>query len=86
MTFQELRNRLYSRMAELAGCPVQSINSETTLEDVGLDSSDAVILAMEVEEIAGHEIDVGVFLRFATLGEAVEELARTLQIEPAQNG
>ena len=68
--------------AELAGCPADTIGAQTTLEDVGLDSSDAVILVMEVEEMAGREIDVGIFLRFATLGEAVDELARILNIEP----
>lgn len=83
MNFYELRTRVFARTAELAGCPVEQIGAETTLEEVGLDSSDAVILAMEVEELAGREIDVGIFLRFANLGEAMDELARTLKFETA---
>jgi acyl carrier protein len=83
MNIQDLRARVFARTAELAGCPVDQMGAQTTLEDVGLDSSDAVILALEVEELTGREIDVGIFLRFATLGEAVDELARTLNIATA---
>jgi hypothetical protein len=71
-----LKARIYARTAELAGVPPGLVTSETTLESAGLDSSDAVILALEAEEYLEREVDVGIFLRFATLGEAVEELAR----------
>ena len=73
-----IRERVYARTAELAGLSVEDISAQTTLDGAGLDSSDAVILALEVEELTGMEIDVGIFLRFSTLGEAVEELVRIL--------
>lgn len=78
MNVEELQARVFARTAELAGRPLEEIDSTTTLESAGLDSSDAVILAMEVEEITGREVDVGIFMRFANLGEAVEELGRVL--------
>jgi acyl carrier protein len=79
MDLVAIRERIYVRTAELAGLQADQINSETSLESVGLDSSDAVILAMEVEEMTGVEVDVGIFLRFSNLGEAVDELTRALQ-------
>jgi acyl carrier protein len=81
-----IRRRIYERTAELAALPQAEINEATTLEGIGLDSSDAVVLALEVEELTGQEVDVGVFLRFATLGEAVDDLIRTLDREPAGAG
>lgn len=73
-----IRSRIFARTAELAGLSAEEIGQDTTLEGVGLDSSDAVILALEVEELVGYEIDVGIFLRFATLGEALDELRQVL--------
>ena len=79
MDANTIRERVYARTAELAGLSAEDINAQTTLDSAGLDSSDAVILALEVEELTGIEIDVGIFLRFSTLGEAVEELVRILR-------
>jgi acyl carrier protein len=80
MDANTIRERVYARTAELAGLSAEDISAQTTLDSAGLDSSDAVILALEVEELTGIEIDVGIFLRFATLGEAVEELVRALRV------
>jgi acyl carrier protein len=79
MDANTIRERVYARTAELAGLLAEDISAQTTLDSAGLDSSDAVILALEVEELTGVEIDVGIFLRFSTLGEAVEELVRVLR-------
>jgi acyl carrier protein len=79
MDIDTLQSRIFLRTAELAGVPPDEITPQTTLESVGLDSSDAVILALEVEELTGTEVEVGVFLRFDTLGEAVAELTRMLK-------
>jgi acyl carrier protein len=79
MDANTIRERVYARTAELAGLSAEDISAQTTLDSAGLDSSDAVILALEVEELTGTEIDVGIFLRFSTLGEAVEELVRILR-------
>jgi acyl carrier protein len=77
MKFENIKRQIYARTAELAGLAQGDIGPSTTLEGIGLDSSDAVILALEVEELIGTEVDVGVFLRFVTLGEALDELGQT---------
>ncbi len=84
MDENNIRDRIYARTAELADVPPKNITADTTLERVGLDSSDAVVLALEVEEMTGREIDVGIFLRFSTLGEAVDELVRWLRDEAVE--
>ena len=65
---------IYQSVAGLAGVEPGSITEETNLEGLGLDSSDAVVLAMEIEELTGVEIEVGVFLRCATVAEAATEI------------
>jgi acyl carrier protein len=74
----DIRAKIVQRAAELAGLDVSEVSGESTLEALGLDSSDAVILAMEIEEATGREIDVGIFLRFEKLDEAAEEIVRLL--------
>ena len=70
----KLRETVLESVAGLAGVAPASITDETNLESLGLDSSDAVVLAMEVEELTGLEIEVGLFLRCATVAEAATEI------------
>jgi len=72
------KERILARTAELAGVPREDVHATTTLEAVGLDSSDAVVLALEAEEFAGQEVDVGIFLRFPTIGDAIDDLLERL--------
>ncbi len=74
----DVRQNVLRKTAELAGLEVHQLDGDATLESLGLDSSDAVILAMEVEELVGVEIDVGIFLRFETVAEAADEIERLL--------
>jgi acyl carrier protein len=76
MSQTQITELVIKRTAELADVPPEQITDETTLESLGLDSSDAVILAMELEELTGREIDVGIFLRFETLRAACDEIER----------
>jgi acyl carrier protein len=76
MTPAEAREVVMQIVAGLAGVTPDSITDETNLESLGLDSSDAVVLAMEVEEKIGREVEVGLFLRCATVGEAAAEIGR----------
>ena len=76
-----LRRRVWEKAAELTGLDVKDLDPQSSLESLGLSSSDAVILAMEVEEAVGREVDVGVFLRFETISEAVEAIVRTSDAE-----
>jgi acyl carrier protein len=78
LSIEELRQLVFAKTALVAGLEPSEIGPDTTLESAGLDSSEAVIVAMEIEETIGIELDPGVFLRFANLGEVAEELARLL--------
>lgn len=69
-----MKESILAKVAEMAGIDLGDLKAESTLESLGLDSSDAVILAMEVEQITGREVDVGVFLRCATIDDAANEL------------
>ena len=70
----KVREMVFDSVAGLAGVSPASITDVTNLESLGLDSSDAVVLAMEVEELTGLEIEVGLFLRCATVAEAAAEI------------
>ncbi len=74
----EVRAQIMGKIAELAGTDPAELVDASTLDSLGLDSSDAVILALEIEEATGHEIDAAVFLRCATIGEAATEIARLI--------
>ncbi len=74
-----LLDQIRSKVAEVADIDVGEIGDDTTLEALGLDSADAVIIAMEVEDLTSREIDVGVFLRCATIVEAAAEIARLVE-------
>jgi acyl carrier protein len=76
MEFADVRTLVLRKTAELAGIAPEGITEETNLDTLGLDSADAVVLAMEVEQATGREIEVGVFLRCETVAETANEIAR----------
>jgi acyl carrier protein len=71
-----VRAIVLDKVASLGGVTADQVNDETTLESLGLDSADAVVLAMEIEQLTGAEIEVGIFLRCATVAEAAGEIGR----------
>ncbi len=75
MDAAKVREMVLQSVARLAGVEPSSITGETNLESLGLDSSDAVVLAMEVEEETGLQVEVGLFLRCATVAEAAAEIS-----------
>ena len=76
MNDTSLRSQILQKIAELAGTDPTAIDDRATLDSLGLDSSDAVILALEVEQATSREIDAGIFLRNATIAEAAAEIER----------
>ncbi len=76
MEFADVRTLVLRKTAELAGIAPDAITEETNLDSLGLDSADAVVLAMEIEQATGREIEVGVFLRCETVAETASEIAR----------
>jgi acyl carrier protein len=79
MEFADVRTLVLRKTAELAGITPEAITEETNLDALGLDSADAVVLAMEVEQATGREIEVGVFLRCETVAETASEIARIVE-------
>ncbi|MEP0322291.1 acyl carrier protein [Bauldia litoralis] len=73
---EKIRKLVIEKTANLAGIKPDEITAESNLEALGLDSADAVVLAMEIEQETGREIEVGLFLRCETVAEAAEEIAR----------
>jgi acyl carrier protein len=69
-----LQKKVMDLTAARAG--IDELNLGATLESLGLDSSDAVILAMEIEELIDKEVDPAIFMRFETVGEAAQEIER----------
>jgi acyl carrier protein len=74
----EFLRRVWEKAAELGGVSPEDIDPDSTLESLGLNSSDAVILAMEIEDVTGQAVDVGIFLRHETIAQAVEEIRQML--------
>jgi len=85
MDVVQVREMVFRSVAQLAGVSPSSLGDDATLESVGLDSADAVVLAMEVEQVAGKEIEVGLFLRCATIAEAAAEIAKIVKLENAES-
>jgi acyl carrier protein len=61
-------------VGQLLGRPAEEIDLYRPLSEYGLDSVDAVVMAGEMEEHFGVEVDPATFLREATLGELIAEL------------
>jgi acyl carrier protein len=79
MDSAKVRELVLEKTANLAGVSLSDITAETNLESLGLDSADAVVLAMEIEQATGHEIEVGLFLRCETIDEAAGEVAKLVE-------
>jgi len=72
-----LRQRLVQQAVAMSGMPREEFDEKASLDTLGLDSSDAVILAMQIEEILDEEVEVGIFLRVETIGDAIDEILRS---------
>jgi acyl carrier protein len=79
MEFADVRTLVLRKTAELAGIAPEAITEDTNLDTLGLDSADAVVLAMEIEQATGREIEVGVFLRCETVAETASEIAKIVE-------
>ena len=75
LTAENLRLWAAAYLAHLLDRPAAEIDLYSALSEFGLDSMDAVVMAGEMEEHFGVEIDPATFLREATLGELIAELA-----------
>lgn len=69
MSTQEI---IFKKIAEQKGLDPVTLNRETTLLDVGLDSLDMVELSMDLEEAFGLVINQADIAGIKTLGQAVD--------------
>ena len=77
----DLTSFIVGRLSEYTGIPVVRIDVTQTFEAIGLQSSDAIVLAAELEELLARELDVDLFLRCSTLDEVLAEIARLTKDE-----
>jgi acyl carrier protein len=81
-TFDELVSFVRQRIAEYIGATPDSIDIDGDVAALGLDSSDAVVLAAELEEWLDLEIEPELFLRYTELRPALQEIDQVLQAPP----
>jgi acyl carrier protein len=79
MTEDGLRDWVRSHLANLLGVAPASIALDRSLADYGLDSVDAVLMAGELEEALGAEIDPASFLQFDTFEQMIVAVAPSLE-------
>ena len=70
-----LRDWVRNHLAHLLGVAPETIVLERSLADYGLDSVDAVLMAGELEEALGVEIDPAGFLQFDTFEQMIVAVA-----------
>ena len=74
MNEQQLRDWIRGHLAQRVGVPPEEIAFDRTLGDYGLDSVDAVLMAGELEEALGIEIDPAAFIQFDTFERMITAL------------
>lgn len=79
MTEDGLRHWVRNHLASLLGVSPDSILLDRSLADYGLDSVDAVLMAGELEEALGIEIDPASFLQFDTFEQMIVAVAPGLE-------
>lgn len=61
-------------LAQLLGIPSANVAFDRTLENYGLDSVDAVLMAGELEEALNIEIDPASFIQYENFEQMIEAL------------
>jgi acyl carrier protein len=70
-TEQKLSQWIRTYLAQTVGVPAEGIDFKLGLDAYGLDSVDAILMAGELEEAFGIEIDPARFLQCSTFEQAV---------------
>ena len=78
-TADDLRDWVRGHLGRLLGKPPEAIKLDCTLSDYGLDSVDGVLMAGELEDHFGVEIDPGTFIQTPTFESMVVALAVLLE-------
>jgi phthiocerol/phenolphthiocerol synthesis type-I polyketide synthase B len=81
MAESKVRTWVRDYLARFARIGATEISFDRTLADYGLDSVDAVLMAGELEEAEGVEIDPATFIQFDSIEQMILALEKSL---PAQ--
>jgi acyl transferase domain-containing protein/acyl-CoA synthetase (AMP-forming)/AMP-acid ligase II/acetylornithine/succinyldiaminopimelate/putrescine aminotransferase/predicted amino acid dehydrogenase/acyl carrier protein len=71
----EIRDALVSHLARRTGIPAGQIDPSQTFASYGLDSTDAVAIAVEMEELLGRELSPTLSWDYPTIDELASHLA-----------
>ncbi len=77
-TADEIRNWVRGHLAGVLNVAPESIAFDRKLSDYGLDSVDAILMAGELEDHFGLEIDPATFIQYATFESMMTSLAAVL--------
>jgi acyl carrier protein len=72
----DVRNWIREHLGKVLGVPPETIALDKDLASYGLDSVDAVLMAGELEEAMGLEIDPAAFLQHPTLESMIRALGQ----------
>jgi acyl carrier protein len=79
VTQQQLWSWVRAHLAQVLGVPPESIDIDKGLTTYGLDSVDAVLMAGELEEAFGIEIDPASFIQYDSFGAITAALALDIE-------
>jgi acyl carrier protein len=78
----ETKDAVFSKVAELiaatADIPAEKITNESRLQDLGMDSLDALAMISDLEEEYNIKISNEEVLKIRTVGQAVESISKAL--------
>ncbi len=80
---EDLRDWVRCHLGRLTGMAPEAIVLDRKLGDYGLDSVDAVLMAGELEDHFGIEIDPASFIHFSTFEVMIANLTVALQAKRA---
>lgn len=75
-TYEAIRSRLLTRVAERMGCDVAVVNARDSLDQFGLDSLFAVSLAADLQEWLGRSVSPTLVYEYPTIDALARFLAR----------
>ncbi|MEC3978422.1 polyketide synthase [Amycolatopsis sp. H20-H5] len=81
-----LRAWLVQRIARAGGLRPELIDAGTPVQELGVSSRDAVVIAAEFGELIGKPLEVGLLWRYPTVGALVEAFGGTARSAPPVTG
>lgn len=87
MTQDQILLQVQSLMSELFGLPAERVTLEAHLvNDLDLDSLDAIDMAVKLQEMTGYRVDEGAVKSIRTVADVVQLVQTILARQPAATG